>query len=340
MGILNWLFTSKPKRFDNLFDSFEYYISELYEKSKIVSEVYHKRIEIENKGQFSLGEEKQITTQKHYGYSFTQKEGKLYDYYKGWVNRKLKRILKILNFETKTAKEVISEDKDIIHIVNEIIEMKGVTGFSTIKKSFEQLKENLSKQKEYLDEIHPIKHWTLDVHKSIFTDDFLQLLNKEIDLVFGSHSNLTYEGLQGIIAEKMASHSIPQESLLKELVEKGRLYSKRDTTPVKCYHGTTIFARYSIFPIKSEKRTWGFYIFSKKDHVKSIIAEIYKEEEYNIVVYEITMPKFLFETAVDDKKMNEDVPGYSDTHVFRPSTFPLLNQYYLAGKLTIKRLHL
>jgi hypothetical protein len=322
-------------------EEFENYLFLIYEKTNIIVLILNKYYDINYKEKGYIDDE--VKRKK------LIEKNKLYKYYLGWTNRRLKRIMKIFKLELKSKVGLIKQERDIIKCINDLkkyFEEKGIyesiESLQKIHRDFRELEKIIRAQKKELDTIYPLKEWSEEKHKDIFSKDFLKNLKKEIEIIFDSN-NITnnYNYYPALISEGMHKHKIPDETILRKLIDntiekiKEKRKEKKIRT-IKCYHARPIHVTKPLFPIGISNS--GFFVDKNLNETVNFIKKFYRLRNDQIEVYELEIPLNLFKLSMPDPFDPEPLKTTLDhSYLFKPTVIPKINEYFKKGILKSKR---
>lgn len=356
---INKEFLSENKDLENIKYEIEHYLYYLYEKVSILIEIKNKFYDIKNRKAGFIQEDEKNFMKKNrnvedFGVSYEDKN-KHY-YYKGWVNRRLKRVRKILLLELK-AKDggVLVTKKDIsktIRILNESLNQELVGKENQELKVFveklEILNKNLIKQISIIEELYPISNWDEDVHENLISQDLLILIGNEIKILFDESVDISnFNIFPGLISRKIHESQIPINSTLNNLIQKNIQKVKENKKEeklelVKCYHARPKQITKELLPLELKTKSTGFFVDMNKEEAINIVSSLYDISKMEVEVFEITIPRNLFKYAVKDNFDDSAFKTFEmvDSYIFKPTVFPRFNEFYLKGLITCKKLTL
>ena len=106
---------------------------------------------------------------------------------------------------------------------------------------------------------------------------------------------------------------------------------------VTCYYGRPIYVRGPVFPLDTRRKGAGFFIDLDLKETKAVVSKLYELRSIDqIEVFELKMPEKLFRYAMHDP-FEEYNFSLDHSYVFRPTHFPILNDYYSRDLIDVKR---
>ncbi len=364
MGIFNYIFSNELKiyysendKLKEIKQEFETYLYLLYEKVSLIIEIKNKYYDIQGRktGFIKEDEEKFLKKIKE-----VEEYGRVYDdkninfYYKRWTNKKLKRIFKILSLELKSKSGIKTEKKNIAEIINYIKKyfkslenQNEINYLNDFLKNLEEVEKNLYLQLEYLNNIYPIKHWTYELHETIISDNFLNLIESEIFLIFEKKpENSNFNMFPAIISKSIHENSLPMNSVLNNLIQKNiekikenkKIKEDEKIEFVICYHARPKQITIPLFPLELKTKSTGFFLDTNKDEAMNIVGRLYNIPKMDIEVFEIKIPKNLFKYAIKDYNDDTAFKNFemTNSYIFKPTIFPKLNEFYIKGLIIPK----
>ena len=333
-------------------ERFEHYLFSVHEKALLVAEISNMAHDLEYRHRGYIKEHEKVFSR-----DTTPRGGRNYQkdrsllYFKGWTNTRLKRLKKILEVETRSGFGIEKQKGDIVLAVKELHEHFSHAECSAEAQSLEmlisklrELEDNLSRQKQELDRIYPIKDWSHERHKSLFSDTFTRLLFHEAVLLFCQRTdNLSL--LPALISQALHSGEVPDDALLKKLIgfheAKARESRKIEEDGwERCFHGRPIDRwRQQLFPLDTRTKPSGFFVDTKLDETIAFLRKFYNAQDSDLEFFEISMPKRLWKRGITDPYSAESIRRPLEHAImFKPTLFPLLNHYYMKGLIKIKRI--
>lgn len=345
------------KHLNEVKKAFEIYLFHIYEKINIILEIRNKYYDIVNRKQgFITQDESKF---QRFDLSLLEYGGKVFDdknmnyYFKRWTNKRLKRILKILNMELKNNGIFLNSKKNILEILKDLkenFEMSYVENenesLNNLITLFNNLIRNLNEQLNYFQNIYPIKNWSLENHSSIIDNRILNLISVEVKLVFDKNISSDYfNNLPGIISRAIHEMNIPTNTELNKLINLHiqKVKSKKGNSKinfVKCYHARPIQILKPVFPLSTREKSTGFYVDLDMGEAIEIIKAIYGVNEANIEVYELELPNNLFKLTNNDFMDDSAFKNFemTNSYVFKPTTYPVINESYIKGLIKVKKI--
>lgn len=325
---------------------FENYCFLIYEKFSIYVEIKNKYFDIKKRYNGYLNDIEKS--------SKFNSEKKLNFYFKGWTNRKLKRIIKILKLEIRKDEELISKDTDIAQIVlklNDKLKLKSeMSFFEELSKKLQYISINLKNQLKYFNSIYPLLEWNFEIHDKLFNDrnTYLDsLLKEELKTFFGFKSlNENYNDFPALISESIHHHNIPEETYLGKLVKdkirilKSCRKQEKLSEFITVFHARAFYEQSPLFPLDTKYKNAGFFVDLNLNETRTIVREISGHSENEIVVFKIEMPLNLFKLFIPDNHSTQALKDVSldNSYVLRPSDFPKFNEFYKKGLVKTQRM--
>ncbi|MEC8221164.1 MAG: hypothetical protein VX028_03755 [Nanoarchaeota archaeon] len=330
---------------------FELYVYHVYEKVQLFVEIKNKYHDLKGKNKGYVLEDQEKFVKKHYikDLGFVDSEDKFMPlFYTKWINKKLKRLIKIYNLELKNFSE---NQQNIIHVLSYLknnFESRFVSEdlllLEELSKSFEELRKIISVQINEINSLYPLEKWSMELHNNLFTENFEISISKEISLLFNENlREYNFNNYLAIISKHIHELDIPLESKLNYLIKtklqkikekKPEIKSREKLSYVKCFHARPIYNTKPILPLDSKSKEAGFFLDLDIIEAKNIVKSIYHVEDSQIEVFELLIPKSLFKESVVD--VNEDsslkyVDDMVNSYVFKPSSFPKINEFFIKG---------
>lgn len=325
----------------NIRKDFEHYLFFAYDKACAVADVKNMYYDIKSRNKGFIREHEKIFMKGNFavGNKNVHKDRSLL-YFKRWTNTRLKRVKRILDLD---AKPLQKNSEDIMHCLSEYIKMQCLGSGCNLEQICDitpALSEHLQTQKDYLDSIYPIENWTLEQHKELFDDSFMNALKEEFRLLFSPVLQAdNYNLYPAIISRAMHKNEIPEKTCLGKLLRQriNKLHQNRppkNIQTIDCYHARPIFVRGDLFPLDTRKKSTGFFVDTDPGEAKDIIQKIYQLENYEVDLYHIKMPENLFKRSKDDTQDGHIFP-LENSYVFRVSDFRYINEFYVKGLISV-----
>lgn len=363
MSIINSLYSKEikqlvdeEKQLEKIKKEFERYIFSVYEKVSIIVEIQNKIYDIKKK-------EKGYLKDEHHHYMVQRglngtlndhfNENKFNNYYKNWINKRLKRVIHIINLEIQSKNSPENIEDDIITLLNTFqntLEQQTNEFYTTFLKTIKTLQETIKFQKTYFSKIYPLETWSIEIHEELFTNQLFQSINQELQLLFGEsiQFNENYNNLPALISKAIHETNIPDDAFLKHLIEEkiSKIKQKRDNktnNTIVCYHARPITKTEPLFPLDTKTKSSGFFIDTNKQEALQIVESIYQEDRNNLEIFELKIPENLFKYAIEDPfpvDSLKDVEEISNSYIFRPTAFPKCNEFYIKGLIECEKIPL
>lgn len=334
-----------------IINELEHYIFSLYDKLNVYAEIKNKYYDIVNSSRGYIKNEE--TNFIKNGQIINN--NKFLFYFKGWTNRRLKRILNIINLELRFDGTIYNKTGDVINCISKIEEEIKKNEFrddyetsQILLKIISSLKINLEKQKKILKLIYPIKDWSLENHENLFTKEFDDLIKNEICTIFGFNSiENNYNDYPGLVSKQIHDSKIPSITCLGKLISKHMYYVKEHRQQEKishwitAYHVYPIYAKGKIFPLDIKLKNTGFFVDLNLDETKDIIKNIYDVKDTELEIYKLEIPINLFKLFIldtNDVTVLKDVE-LENSYVLKPTDFPKFNEYYRKGLIKITKIN-
>ncbi|MCB9361931.1 hypothetical protein H6504_00710 [Candidatus Woesearchaeota archaeon] len=350
------MFYHEQKDLRELRRSFEMYVFSVYDKVRIITEIQNKVFDIRNEnGGFIDDDKKNFALRAQPLGNVNYEKDRKPMYYKGWVNRRLKQIKKILHLELR-SKHSVQHMVSIIDAVNGIENRLSKVRNKHAAEELEELRErlhrlvsNLEHQQAFIDELYPLKNWSLNAQDTLFTKSFSDSVFEEIRLLFNMQlTTRNYNCYQAEIAKAIHQHDIPHDSFLGKLIEEhiakvnGRKISNLGSM-VTCYHARPIYIRGPLFPLDARKKSTGFFVDTSAAETRMVVEKIYGiTNPSEVEVFKLQIPRNVFRYALRDNNDSNEVslmgPSLEHSKVFRPTFFPNLNEFYTKGLIIVQRL--
>ncbi|MFH1510760.1 MAG: hypothetical protein ABIF10_03645 [Candidatus Woesearchaeota archaeon] len=359
MGIIRLLFTDKNVRkyyknnddLNRILHEFETYVFYVYEKVSIVAEIKNKAYDIAYRNKGFIKEDEQRFDKKKFE-ADRYKKDKLEYYFRGWTDKRLKRIMKIISLELKSPEGVRVEQANIIECISEMkncFDSKDATeADSTLRKivnMLHKLEDNLAQQKQELDKLYPLRlrwkkgEWSYEQHRQLFPEGFLRLLQEELQLIFGTRVTQDYNCYPALVSKAIHEQSLPEESTLRRMIETNikKIKQNKNLTSryITCYHAKPITVHGGIFPLSPQEKSTGFFVDTDMKETIQVVSRIYGVGQNEVIIYELQIPENIFRYAIPDT-----LSGYKievdHSYVFRPTAFPKLNEFYEKGIIKLR----
>ncbi|MGM5484136.1 MAG: hypothetical protein ACQER9_04450 [Nanobdellota archaeon] len=319
---------------NNSIKKIEIYIYHIYEKVNIIVEVKNKYYDIKHKNKGFIDKDKKIFQKNHNGIPHPEKKDKSLFYFKKWTNNRLKRIKKILDLELKHL------EKPTENIADYCNKIKDNVNDEKLIDLLNKLNIILNKQIEYINSIYPIKNWDLYTHGNLFPDYFMNMINDELSIIFGTHKVKNYNELIGLLVKKLSSQDVPIDTMLYKLLETNhnKTVSKNEDV-IKVFHARPVYDHSILFPLDVKTKETGFYVDKDPYEARNIVTNIYNIRSCEIRVYEILMPFVLFKNAKEDINSDEwlrERGSLKYAFVFKPSDYSKLNYFFHKNRIIIK----
>lgn len=348
-----WTYYDEIDSIRPLMQSFENYIYTIYEKVEIIVLILNKYHDIRNEEKGYIFDD-----EKNFAYVNGKKDYENYErkkayYYKGWLNRRLKRIKKILEMDIKSSRVMHAQDETIVDIITKLKLQIGENCFNDdieimnkILEMLDKLEINLKKQYYAIQKAYKIENWDMETHQNIFGKEFLKLIKEEISIIFdGKNVGDNYNNYLALISSSIHNHDIPIESLLAKLINENIKKIKQNKSlenmeRVACFHARPIFSTSPLFPLDIKNKETGFFVDTDPNETIAIVKNFYNIEDSDVELFKIVMPKNIFKYSLEDKndptalKLTTEM---DKSWVFRPSSFPKLNEFYIKGLITVEK---
>jgi len=329
-------------------EEFEQYVFLVYDKISVIVEILNAYHDINNSDRGYIRDHEEVF----------KKDSNMNFYFKRWTNKRLKRIKKILALEVKSRFGISTRKRNIVDVINLLnnhfssVDNKEVSMLNQLLGELNILESNLNKQMNIIDSIYPIKDWNLDVHSNLFSGEFMELIKKEISLIFKDRFlDTNYNNYLAVISKAVYDANLPTQSILNNLVsEKVSILNKMkknskdqlDSNLVTCYHARPIFVKDNLFPLDTKFKETGFFVDTDLAETINIVKLIYDLQEKDIETYKIIMPKNLFDLSIIDTKDFLGFEGRGNysleySRIFKPSLFSKLNEFYIKGLISYEK---
>lgn len=363
MGVLNFIFAKENKelyqendKLQEIKKELEHYIFYLYDKVLIIAEIKNKFYDIKNLKHGFIEEDKKnfITKKKPYeDFLEIEDDSKMFLYYKGWINRRLKRINKILLLELKSKYGTINTKNTIVETINILkqhiednTQKEQLNNILTFLEILDKLSFNLKQQQNYIKSICPLKEYNTQIHEILLDEKFLNLIREELNLFFGENLNeQNFNMYPAIISRKIHINEFPLNSTLEDLIKnniekikKNKKEKKQET--IICYHARPREITKPLLPIELKFKSTGFFVDLDKEEAINIVCAIYNIEKVNVEVYQLEIPNNLFKLAIRDKFNDNIFKNFEmlNSYIFRPTSFPKFNEFYLKNLIICNKI--
>lgn len=328
-----------------LINTFEHYAAHLLEKVQIIVDIYAKFYDIKHARMgFIREDELRFSKRSPQGSIIHDQKNRSLWYFKGWVNRRLKRIQRIMRLEVRENHTTLELEHSAVTCAEAIAnKLAQSEEHRELHELFCALTRTLLLQERELSQIYPLKNWTLEAHGQLLSDTFMKAIRSEIQLVTGKQITTTgCTTYPGIIITAFREHKLPAEGIIQHLIEKNNAYAASNLGPeVRCYHARPIFNNAPLFPLRIKHRETGFFFDTNLQETIAIIRHLYDLRDNDLVCYEIIMPLKVFQRAMRDTNSEHEFKGNASlTHayVIRPSDYSYVNMMYAKNLIKVKML--
>jgi hypothetical protein len=343
----------EEEQLEDLRDAFEHYLFSLHEKVAVIAQILNKAHCIRKRDRGYIKADENVIWKSKDEIHRNNQEKKLAFYFKGWVNRRLKRVLKLIKLEIKSPYGLDTELEDIAECVRQIrTHMEGhadyaeVVALQRLAQQLQVLERTLNEQKQILEHIYPLKEWSLHAHTNIFPETFLTLIAREIKVLFAGKGPIPgdYNLYQGLVSQALHTHDLPADTMIRRLldhrIEKVKTIRSVEKEPrKKLYHGRPIYMTTPLIPLKIKGKNAGFFVDTDPWECVIIIQQIYGIQRHDIELFEIDIPKSFFKRFIQDTHSADGYRGRTqaaNSYVLRPTDFPDFNELFLKGLIKTK----